>query len=84
MNRKKIILGSGIVTFIVGFVLISLASWFLNMAAGQEGDIELRFEFISVMGLWTLLGLALVAIGGIVILLIKFDKVNCFQLSPSF
>jgi len=44
------------------------------MAAGREGDMELRFEFISVMGLWTLLGLALVSIGVIVILLTKFEK----------
>lgn len=75
MNRKKIILGLGTVTFIIGFVFISLASWMLNMAAGREGDIEkISFEFVSVMGLWTLLGLALVAIGVIVILLTKFEK----------
>ena len=72
MNRKKIILGLGTVTFIIGFVFISLASWFLNMSAG--GDNAPTFEFLSVMGLWSLLGLALVAIGVIVILLTKFEK----------
>jgi len=42
------------------------------MRAGE--DSPPTFEFVSVMGLWSLLGLALVAIGIIVILLIKFEK----------
>ena len=72
MDRKKIILGLGTLTFIVGFLFISAASWFLNMAAG--GDNTPTLEFLSVTGLWSLVGLALVAIGVIVILLIKFEK----------
>jgi len=74
MDRKKIILGLGVVTFIIGFIFISLVSWMLNMSAGREGDMTLTFEFISALGMWTLVGLALIAIGVIVILLIKFEK----------
>jgi len=72
MNKKKVILGLGIITFIVGFIFISITSWFLNMRTGEERPPT--FEFISVMGLWSLLGLALVSIGVIVILLIKFNN----------
>ncbi len=70
MDRKKIILGLGILTFIIGFIFISFASLTLNLAAGR--DLTPTHEFVSVMGLFSLLGLALVAIGVIVILLIKF------------
>jgi hypothetical protein len=35
MDRKKIILGLGILTFIIGFIFISVASLNLNLATGR-------------------------------------------------
>lgn len=73
MDRKKIIFGSGILTFIIGFILISFATITLLLFSGRD-VFEPTHEFILVMGLFSFLGLALVAIGVIVILLIKFIK----------
>ena len=72
MNTRKIELGLGILAFIVGFIFISLVSFFSNTRVVDEGNME--SQFISTMGLWFLLGLALIAIGVIVILLVKFEK----------
>ena len=84
MNRNKIVLGLGILTFFVGFIFISLVSFFANTRVIDVYDIEsiselqfvfsLESRFISTMGSWSLLGLALVAIGVIVILLVRFEK----------
>ena len=73
MDRKKIILGSGILTFIIGFILISFATLTLLLLSGRS-DFEPTHEGLLVPGLFCFLGLALVAIGVIVILLIKFVK----------
>ncbi len=72
MNRKKIILGLGILTFLIGFAFISTACYFLNMRVGMDNP--LNIEFIQVMGLWSFLGLAIEAVGFVVILLTKFEK----------
>ena len=84
MNRNKIVLGLGILTFFVGFIFISLVSFFANTRVIDVYDIEsiseLQFEFslesrfVSTMGSWSLLGLALISIGVIVILLTKLEK----------
>jgi hypothetical protein len=75
MNRNKIVLG---------FIFISLVSFFANTRVLDVNDIETLSElkymfesesrFIHTMGSWSLLGLALISIGVIVILLTKFEK----------
>jgi len=84
MNRNKIVLGLGILVFIVGFIFVSLVSFVANTRALDVNDIEtlseLKFmfdneaQFIHTMGSWSLLGLALISIGVIVILLTKLEK----------
>jgi hypothetical protein len=84
MNRNKIVLGLGILTFFVGFIFISLVSFFANTRVLDVNDMEditelqIMYEgearFTRTMGSWSLLGLALISIGVIVILLTKFEK----------
>jgi hypothetical protein len=84
MNRNKIVLGLGIIVFIVGFIFVSLVSFFLNTRVIDVNNIEVASElksmfesesqYIHTMGLWSLLGLALISIGIIMILLVKTEK----------
>ena len=75
MNRKKIILGLGIVTFIVGFGFISFVAWWLNLLAAQETVTwHATQRGVVATGAYTLVGLALVAIGMIITLLAKLKK----------
>jgi hypothetical protein len=73
MDRKKRILGLGILTFIIGFLFVSLASINLNLATGRADVSTSEFVIIN-SGLWSFLGLVLVGIGFIVVLLLKFEK----------
>lgn len=75
MNRKIIVLGLGIVTFIVGFALLAFSSWWLIGISGQENVVwETVRRGTITMGSYSIVGLALVSIGVIVILLAKFAK----------
>lgn len=83
MNGGKIKLGIGIIFFIVGFIFISLVSFFANtrnLDVDEESITDLRIyfigesQFIRTMGSWSLLGLALISIGIIVIVLTKLKK----------
>ena len=70
MDRKKIILGLGILIFIIGFIFISLASLNLNLAIGKA-DVS-TFEYVIInSGLWSFFGLVLVAMGICIILINK-------------
>ena len=75
MIRKGIVLGLGIVSFIVGFALLAFSSWWLIGISGQENVVweSVRRGTIT-MGSYSIVGLALVSISVIVILLAKFDK----------
>jgi len=83
MKGGKIKLGIGIIFFIVGFIFISLVSFFANtrnLDVDEESITDLRIyfigesQFIRTMGSWSLLGLALISIGIIVIVLTKLKK----------
>ena len=75
MNKKRILLDLGVVTFIIGFILLSFVAWWLNGIAGNEdiywGTIR---RGILATGAYTLIGLALVTIGMIFTVLSKFEK----------
>ena len=76
MNRRKIIvLGLGIVTFIVGFALLAFSSWWLIGISGKEDVVwEIVRRGTIATGAYSLIGLALQAIGIIVLLFTKFEK----------
>jgi ABC-type transport system involved in multi-copper enzyme maturation permease subunit len=71
MNRNKIVLGLGIIVFIVGFIFVSLVSFFANT---RNLNVDGESQFIRTMGSWSLLGLALISIGVVVILLTKLER----------
>jgi len=72
MNRKKIELGLGILAFIAGFIFLSIVSWVINT---KDIDPEtITANFFRGLRAWSLIGLALVSIGVIVILLARFEK----------
>ncbi len=75
MNRKYVVLTLGIITFIVGFALLAFVSWWLIGISGQENVVwETVRRGTIATGAYTLIGLALEAIGIIVILFTKFEK----------
>jgi hypothetical protein len=75
MNKNKILLGLGIVTFIIGFIILSFVAWWLNLAAGNEDVFwETARRGILTNGAYTLIGLALVTIGMIFAILSKFER----------
>ena len=69
MNKRRIELGLGILAFIVGFIFLSIVSWLINTESG-----EVTIYFLRAVGSWSLIGLALISLGVIVILLVKFEK----------
>ena len=72
MKRNAVMLGLGVGAFIVGFVLLSVVSWFLNTK--DVVPEEITTDFLRSLGAWSLIGLALIAIGIIMILLMKSEK----------
>jgi hypothetical protein len=75
MNRKFVVLALGIITFIVGFALLVFVSWWLIGVSGLENVVGEQFRTGTVAtGSISLVGLALEAIGIIVILFAKFEK----------
>lgn len=72
MNRKKIEMGIGILAFIVGFIFLSVVSWLINTKDIDPDTITVNF--FRGLGVWSLIGLALISIGVIVILLARFEK----------
>ena len=75
MNKKGILLGLGIVTFIVGFAFLSFVAWWLNAIAGLDDIIwEITRRGVIATGAYTLVGLALIAIGMIFTTLSKLEK----------
>jgi len=70
--RKKIQLGLGILAYIVGFIFLAVVSWIINT---RDLDPEtITINFLRGLGAWSLIGLALISIGIIVILLVRFEK----------
>ncbi|MBN2600347.1 MAG: hypothetical protein JXA75_07395 [Candidatus Thermoplasmatota archaeon] len=71
MSGGKIKLGLGIIAFIVGFIFLSLVSWSLNT---KEVDPEtITVNIFRALGAWSLIGLALISIGIVIILLVKLE-----------
>ena len=64
-NRKKYLLGLGVILFILGFVELSLVTWtLLNMQSGGIGETSV----------YSIVGLILESAGIISILLSKLEK----------
>ena len=72
MNRKKIFFGTGIVAFSIGVIVSIFAEWSLIMRAGE--DPGPTFIFFYVIGLWFILGFALIALAVILIVLSILEK----------
>lgn len=65
-------MGIGILAFIVGFIFLSVVSWLINTKDIDPDTITVNFFWG--LGAWSLIGLALISIGVIVILLARFEK----------